>query len=174
VRVEQVNGAEAEPPAERPRFEELTAVWAEPAAGGGLPQGGRVAVTGADRSARLRKLAEGLPRESLTIILAGALPEDVTEWRRSFEGVPLAGGAFDRPLDEQAQAAEVAVELAKRVAERGEHAVVVVDSLDALPGAAARRVFGAGRKTEEAGTLTVIAAVESPELARLATAFVEG
>jgi hypothetical protein len=35
--------------------------------------------------------------------------------------------------------------------------VVVIDSLDALPPAAARRVFGSARATEEAGTLTVIA-----------------
>ena len=41
--------------------------------------------------------------------------------------------------------------------EAGRHAVVVLDSLDALPPAAARRVFGAARATEEAGTLTVIA-----------------
>jgi hypothetical protein len=36
---------------------------------------------------------------------------------------------------------------------------VLIDSLEALPAGARRRIFGAGRATEEGGTLTVIAAV---------------
>jgi transcription termination factor Rho len=71
--------------------------------------------------------------------------------------VTVAGGGFDRSVDEQAQAAESAIERGKRAVESGRHSVVVLDSLDALPPAAARRVFGAARATEEAGTLTVIA-----------------
>ena len=64
----------------------------------------------------------------------------------------------------------MAVERAKRVAERGGHAAVVVDSLEALPGPAVRRIFGAARNTEEAGSLTVIAATGiGPEPARHAT-----
>ena len=47
---------------------------------------------------------------------------------------------------------------------------MVIDGLDALAPAAARRVFGAARKTEEAGSLTVVAATGSGgELQRLAT-----
>jgi transcription termination factor Rho len=87
-------------------------------------------------------------------------PEEVTEWKRD-SAVTVAGGGFDRPVDEQAQAAESAVERGKRAAEAGRHAVVVIDSLDALPPAVARRVFGAARATEEAGTLTVIASTGS-------------
>jgi len=46
----------------------------------------------------------------------------------------------------------------------------VVDALDSLPNAVARRVFGAARKVEEGGSLTVIAAVgESSEPLRVAT-----
>lgn len=51
----------------------------------------------------------------------------------------------------------MAVERAKRAVERGQDAVVIVDSLDGLPAAATRRVFGAGRNTEEAGSLTIVA-----------------
>ena len=83
-------------------------------------------------------------------------PEEVTEWRRA-EGLNVAGGSFDRSPDAQAQAAELAVERAKRRAERGGHAAVLIDSLEALPPSARRRIFGAGRATEEGGTLTVIA-----------------
>jgi transcription termination factor Rho len=91
-------------------------------------------------------------------VLVGALPEEVTEWRRA-ESLDVAGGSFDRSPDAQAQAAELAVERAKRRVERGGHAVVLIDSLEALPAGARRRIFGAGRATEEGGTLTVIAAV---------------
>ena len=92
------------------------------------------------------------------MVLAGALPEEVTEWRRH-EGLAVSGGSFDRSPDAQAQAAELAVERAKRRVERGGHAVVLIDSLEALPAGARRRIFGAGRATEEGGTLTLIAAV---------------
>ena len=60
-------------------------------------------------------------------------------------------------MDEQAQAAEMAVERAKRTAESGRDAVIVIDGLDALPAGAGRRVFAAARNTEEAGSVTVIA-----------------
>ena len=63
----------------------------------------------------------------------------------------MVGGSFDRSPEPQAQAAELAVERAKRRVERGGHAAVVVDSLDALPPSARRRVFGAARATEEGG-----------------------
>jgi transcription termination factor Rho len=105
----------------------------------------------------------------IVVVLAGVRPEEVTEWKRA-EKVAVTGGGFDRPPDELAQIAEMAVERAKRIAERGGDAVVIVDGLDALAPAAARRVFGAARKTEEAGSVTVVAATgDAGELQRLAT-----
>ncbi len=68
------------------------------------------------------------------------------------------GGSFERSPEAQAQAAELAVERAKRLVERGGHAAVVIDALDALPPGVRRRLFGAARATEEGGTLTVVAA----------------
>ena len=91
------------------------------------------------------------------VLLIGARPEEVTEWRR-LDGLTVAGGAFDDPIDEQAQVADLAVERGKRIVERGGHAALVIDSLDALPPAAARRVFGAARCLEEGGSLTILAA----------------
>jgi transcription termination factor Rho len=103
------------------------------------------------------------------VVLAGVRPEELTEWRRE-TGITVAGGAFDGSTDEQAQVAEMAVERAKRAVEQGRDAVVVVDSLDSLPAGVARRVFGAARKAEEGGSLTVIAATgESTEPLRVAT-----
>jgi transcription termination factor Rho len=170
VRVDKVNGGDAEQPAERLRFEDLTPVFATQAltSPDGLDatpfgRGSRVAVGGPPGSGittLLRRMVLGLKAAhedlDVVVVLAGVRPEEVTEWKRD-SAVTVAGGGFDRPVDEQSQATESAIERGKRAAESGRHAVVVLDSLDALPPGVARRVFGAARATEEAGTLTVIA-----------------
>ena len=171
VRVESVNGSDAEPAEDRPWFADLTPVF--PTTKLNAPKelkdlpfglGSRVAIAGppgAGATTLLRDLAgelSGNEELAVQVVLVGALPEEVTEWRRA-DGLDVAGGAFDRSPDAQAQAAELAVERAKRRVERGGHAVVLIDSLEALPAGARRRIFGAGRATEEGGTLTVIAAV---------------
>jgi transcription termination factor Rho len=171
VRVETVNAAPAEPIEERPWFGELTPVFPSKrfdalSAVKGVPfgRGSRVAIAGPFgevATALLRELAESLSGSEdhgVEVVLVGALPEDVTEWR-SREGLSVSGGSFDRSPDAQAQAAELAVERAKRRVERGGHAVVLIDSLEALPAGARRRLFGAGRATEEGGTLTIVASV---------------
>jgi transcription termination factor Rho len=171
VRVESVNGGDAEPAEERPWFADLTPVFPTkklnaPKELKDLPfgLGSRVAIAGppgAGATTLLRNLAgelSGNEELAVQVVLVGALPEEVTEWRRA-DGLDVAGGAFDRSPDAQAQAAELAVERAKRRVERGGHAVVLIDSLEALPAGARRRIFGAGRATGEGGTLTVIAAV---------------
>jgi transcription termination factor Rho len=182
VRVDKVNAADAEPPAERARFEDGTPVfptaklpsvdWLESVPFG---RGSRVAVSGqagAGATTLLKQLVEVLnPLDDLdvVVVLAGVRPEEVTEWNR-WEGVSVAGGGFDKSIDEQAQIAELAVERAKRIVERGGHAAVVVDNLHSLPAGAARRVFGAARSIEGGGSLTVIAAVGiTPDVLRVAT-----
>jgi transcription termination factor Rho len=183
-----VNGAPAEPAEERAWFGELTAVFPTqklpaPKALKDVPygRGSRVAIAGllgANVTALLREIAQELSGDEelgVQVVLAGALPEDVTEWHRA-EGLAVTGGSFDRSPDAQAQAAELAVERAKRRVERGGHAVVLIDSLEGLPAGARRRVFGAGRATEEGGTLTVIATVggSSEELRWATTRVVVG
>ncbi|MGH2714832.1 MAG: Rho termination factor N-terminal domain-containing protein [Thermoleophilaceae bacterium] len=170
VRVETVNGADAEPPEERPWFGDLTPVFASsrlaaPAQFDAAPfgRGSRVAVggpPGAGATTLLlevaRTLAEQYPDINLQVVLAGVRPEEVGAWRDG--GQPVVGGSFERSPEAQAQAAELAVERAKRLVERGGHAAVVIDALDALPPSVRRRLFGAARATEEGGTLTVVAA----------------
>jgi transcription termination factor Rho len=182
VRIETVNGAPAEPVEERPWFGDLTPVFPShklnaPKSLKGAPigRGSRVAIAGppgAGATSLLRELAGELSGDSelgVQVVLAGVRPEEVTEWHR-VDGLQVAGGSFDRSPDAQAQAAELAVERAKRRVERGGHAVVLIDSLEALPAGARRRIFGAGRATEEGGTLTVIATVGGePEPLRWAT-----
>ncbi|MEA2474360.1 MAG: transcription termination factor Rho [Thermoleophilaceae bacterium] len=182
VRVESINGGSADPAPDRRRFEDGTPVFASeklPApkelASAPFGRGSRVAVGGPPGSGittLLRTVALELAKQDdidLTVVLAGVRPEEVTEWRRE-ESLRVVGGAFDRPVDEQSQAAEIAVERAKRRVESGGHAAIVLDSLDALPPAVARRLFGAARCLEEGGTLTVIASTGlAGEPQRLAT-----
>ena len=171
IRVDTVNGRPAEPPEERPAFADLTPVYPSerlegPAALEGVPfgRGSRVAIGGAPGTGAttlLREVAAALterhPEIELAVVLVSARPEEVTDWRRG-GSAPVYGGSFETSPEAQAQAAELAVERAKRTVERGGHAALVVDSLEALPPAAARRVFGAARNTEEGGSLTILAA----------------
>jgi transcription termination factor Rho len=104
----------------------------------------------------------------VTVVLAGVRPEELGDWNEI--GVTVAGGSFDGSPDEQAQAAELAAQRGRRAAEAGKDVAVVVDSLDALPPAVARRVFGAGRNAEGAGSLTIVASAGlSAEPHRMAT-----
>jgi transcription termination factor Rho len=169
VRVETVNGAAAEPPEERPWFGDLTPVFPSarlpaPSVFKAAPfgRGSRVLIAGppgAGATSVLREIATELAKlddTDLEVVLVGVRPEEVTDWRR-LEGLAVVGGSFERSPESQAQAAELAVERAKRRVERGGHAALLIDSLDALPMAAQRRIFGAARATEEGGTLTVVA-----------------
>jgi transcription termination factor Rho len=181
IRVATVNDGDAEPPEERPWFGDLTAVFpsARIDAPGSLRKvpfgrGSRVALggpPGAGASKLLHELAATLAQAGdidVQVVLAGVRPEEVGGWRSS--NLDVVGGSFERSSDAQAQAAELAIERAKRTVERGGHAAVIVDSLAALPGSAQRRVFGAARATAEGGTLTVIAATgDSQEALRWAT-----
>jgi transcription termination factor Rho len=183
VRIEAVNGAPAEPPAERLLFDDMTAVFAterlaapEELAATPFGKGSRVSVAGPPGSGAttvLRRivatLGEGEPDVQVVVVLAGARPEELGEWAQAVD-VPVVGGSFDQSPERQAEAASMAIERAKRAAERGQDAVVVLDSLESLPAGPARRAFGAARNTEEGGSLTVVAATGvSIEPARFAT-----
>ncbi len=182
IHVESVNGAPAEPPAERVPFDEAAAAYASerlaaPDELAAIPfgKGSRVAVVdppGAEAVALLRRMVAALrasdPDLSITVALTGVRPEDAAEWRRGEVGV--VGGGADGSAEAQSQAAELALERAKRIAERGGHAVLVVDSLEALAPDAGRRIFAAARRLEGAGSLTVIGTIAASDtLARLAT-----
>ncbi|HYH58328.1 MAG TPA: Rho termination factor N-terminal domain-containing protein [Thermoleophilaceae bacterium] len=177
VRVETVNGQPADETAERPLFDDLTPTFAaeplETVHGLTFGKGSRVAIggpPGAGATRLLREVTTALEGDlDVMVVLSGVRPEEVTDWRR-MEGLAIAGGGFDQPADALGQITEMAVERAKRIAERGADAVLVIDGLDALNPAVARRVFGAARNTEEAGSLTIVAATGSGgELQRLAT-----
>src|SRR5262249_4480354 len=126
-------------------------------------RGSRVTVTGpalAGKSEALRRIAATLSgREELevSVVRAGVRPQEAAEWAKGGRVEPIAAVHAGAAADAQAQAIERAVETAKRIAVRGGHAVLLIDSLDALAPAAARRTMAAARALVEGGSLTVIA-----------------
>ncbi|MFD0656746.1 transcription termination factor Rho [Thermocatellispora tengchongensis] len=118
------------------------------------------------------------PECHLMVVLVGERPEEVTEIRETVRG-EVAASTFDRPDRDHTAVAELAIERAKRLVERGRDVVVLLDSLTRLgraynnlaPGGRRilaggidaqallppRRFFGAARNVREGGSLTVIA-----------------
>jgi len=129
----------------------------------------------------LREIAEALsknyPEMHLMAVLIGERPEEVTEISRSLKG-EVAASHFDEPPLEQVRIAELALERAKRLVELGKDVFVLLDSITRLARAynmiapdsgrtlsggfsagaiyPAKKAFGAARKFEEGGSLTIL------------------
>jgi transcription termination factor Rho len=181
VRVDTINGKPADEVSEGTRFEDLPVIFpAERLALGSedptvnaiewltpFGKGSRVTVVGparAGKSEALRRIAAALAEQEgveLSVVLAGVRPEEVGEWQ-SGPAVPATAVTFAASADAQGQAVEQAVEQARRVAARGADAVVIVDSLEYLPPAVARRALAAARNIADGGSLTVIAVAPAP------------
>jgi len=182
IRIDTINDRPADEVAgEGTRFEDLTATfpdqrfelgsedptvkaieWLTP-----FGRGSRVVVTGPSQSGKTEALARlagalaGLEGVELSLVLAGARPEELTGWSQS--GLEPAGSALLGASSEaQAQAVEQALEPAKRIAARGGDAVLLVDSLEQLSPPAARRILGAARNVADGGSLTVVATSVAP------------
>jgi transcription termination factor Rho len=122
-------------------------------------------------------MAANHPEVHLMVILVGERPEEVTELRRSVRGEVISA-TFDQAAEEQTAVAELAIERAKRLVELGRDVVVLLDSITrlgraynlaapassrTLAGGVAvsalyppRKFLGAGRNTEEGGSLTLL------------------
>jgi transcription termination factor Rho len=168
VRVDTINGAPAEEVAEGTPYDELPCAypsvieWLTP-----IGRGSRVAITGralAGKTDTLRRLAAalaGVEGLELSLVLTGVRPEEAAEWKAG-SLAPTAALTLAAGADAQGQALERAVETAQRIAARGGHAVVLVDTLDAIAPAVARRAMAAARAIVDGGSLTVIATASSP------------
>jgi transcription termination factor Rho len=181
VRVDTINGRPADEVAEGTRFEDLPVAWpAERIELGSedptvkaiewltpFGKGSRVTIVGPPRAGKteaIRRLADALAgREGLevSVVLAGARPEEVAEWSAR-DSAPAAALGLAASPDAQAQAIEQAVEQGRRVAARGGDAVVLVDGLQYVQPAAARRVLAAARNLAEGGSLTIVATAPGP------------
>src|SRR4051794_22464289 len=182
VRVDTINGKPAEEVAEGTPFDELACTWPTErlALDGDDPtlraiewltpigRGSRVTITGgplAGKSEALRRIAGALAgREGLevSVVLAGVRPEEAADWTREGPVEPVAAVHAAAGADAHAQAIDRAVETAKRIAVRGGHAVLLIDSLDGLAPPAAPRAIAAARAIVDGGSLTVIAASTLP------------
>jgi transcription termination factor Rho len=182
IRVDTINGKPADEVAEGTPFDELKCAW--PAERLALDdddptlraiewltpigRGSRVTIFGpslAGKSEALRRIARALAgREELEVkvVLAGVRPEETAEWAQDGPVEPVASVHAGAGADAQAQAIDRAVETAKRIAVRGGHAVLLIDSLDGLGPAAARRAIAAARAIVDSGSLTVIATSALP------------
>jgi transcription termination factor Rho len=127
----------------------------------------------APRTALLKELAAQAagknPELTVVLVLLETRPEELTETRRA-SGVEVVGTTFEDDPGRHEQAAELALERAKRLVERGKDVLLLVDSItrlvraenkqqgwDAASIQKAKRFFGAGRAADEGGSLTIIA-----------------
>jgi transcription termination factor Rho len=122
-------------------------------------------------------ITENYPDILLMVALIGERPEEVTDMRRSVKGEVISS-TFDEPTENHTHVAEMALEIAKRQVETGRDVVILLDSITrlaraynlALPPSGRtlsggldpialyppKRFFGAARKIEEGGSLTII------------------
>ena len=136
----------------------------------------------AGKTTILQDIANAITRNNpechLMVVLVDERPEEVTDMQRSVKGEVIAS-TFDRPPSDHTQAAELAIERAKRLVEQGKDVVVLLDSITRLGRAynnaspasgrilsggvdstalyPPKRFLGAARNIEDGGSLTIIA-----------------
>jgi transcription termination factor Rho len=182
VRVDTINGQAADEVAEGTHFDDLPCTYPSERFELGsddptlkaieflapIGRGSRVTITGPSRSGKteaLRRLAGALAaRDGLdvSVVLAGARPEEIAAWKADGPLEPAASAGLAASSDTQGQTIERCVDTAKRLAARGGNAVVLIDSLDGVPPHLARRALAAARKIVDGGSLTIIAASTHP------------
>ena len=133
----------------------------------------------------LQKIANSIltnhPDAYVMVLLIDERPEEVTDMERSVKGptAEVISSTFDEPASRHIQVAEMVIEKAKRMVEFGKDVVILLDSITRLARAynteaphsgkiltggidasalqKPKRFFGAARKIEEAGSLTILA-----------------
>lgn len=123
-------------------------------------------------------IAANHPEVYLLILLIDERPEEVTDMSRSVNAEVIAS-TFDEPADRHVKVANIVLEKAKRMTECGHDVVILLDSITRLARAyntvspasgkvlsggvdanalhKPKRFFGAARKIENGGSLTILA-----------------
>jgi transcription termination factor Rho len=123
-------------------------------------------------------IASNHPEVYQIILLIDERPEEVTDMQRSVRGEVVAS-TFDEPADKHVKVANIVLEKAKRLVECGHDVVILLDSITRLARAyntvapasgkilsggidanalhKPKRFFGAARKIENGGSLSIIA-----------------
>ena len=201
VRIDSVNGGAGEGAKQRPEFSKLTPLYPNqrlrletssdrlttrvidlimP-----IGKGQRALIVSPPKAGKttiMQDIANAITRNNpechLMVVLVDERPEEVTDMQRSVKGEVIAS-TFDRPPSDHTQAAELAIERAKRLVEQGKDVVVLLDSITRLGRAynnaspasgrilsggvdstalyPPKRFLGAARNIEEGGSLTIIA-----------------
>jgi transcription termination factor Rho len=136
----------------------------------------------AGKTTVLKQIANGVSTNYqdvyLMVLLIGERPEEVTDMDRSVEAEVLSS-TFDEPVQSHVRVAEMGLERAKRLVEAQRDVVILLDSITRLTRAynltvpasgrtlsggidpaalyPPKHFFGAARKIEEGGSLTIIA-----------------
>jgi transcription termination factor Rho len=201
VRLDTVNGGPVEDAKKRPDFNKLTPLYPNqrlrlettpdrlttrvidlimP-----IGKGQRALIVSPPKAGKttiLQDIANGVAKNNpechLMVVLVDERPEEVTDMQRSVKGEVIAS-TFDRPPSDHTQAAELAIERAKRLVEQGKDVIVLLDSITRLGRAynnaspasgrilsggvdstalyPPKRFLGAARNIEDGGSLTIIA-----------------
>lgn len=139
----------------------------------------------AGKTILLQKMAQAVqanyPESYVIMLLIDERPEEVTDMERNVRGrnAEVISSTFDEPAARHLQVSEMVIEKAKRMVEYGVDVVIFLDSITRLARAwnsevphsgkilsggvdanalqKPKRFFGAARKVEEGGSLTIIA-----------------
>lgn len=154
VRVEGVNGLDADVARNRPNFDNLTPIFPNiqlklettqdnlstrlmdllsPVGRG--QRGLIVSPPKAGKTTLLKHIAQGItannPGVHLMVALIGERPEEVTDVKRSIDG-EVFSSTFDDPVEDHCRVAELALERAKRLVESGKDVAILLDSITRL------------------------------------------
>jgi transcription termination factor Rho len=124
-------------------------------------------------------IATNYPDAMPIVLLIDERPEEVTDMQRSIKRGEVISSTFDEPPERHVQVAEIVLEKAKRLVEHKKDVIVLLDSITRLARAynavmphsgkilsggidsnalqKPKRFFGAARKIEEGGSVTIIA-----------------
>jgi transcription termination factor Rho len=143
-----------------------------------------VAPPKAGKTILLKQIAHSLsannPNISLVVLLIDERPEEVTDFRRSVRGEVFASSS-DSDRESHVRLAQLVLDYTKRKVEAGQNVVLLIDSLTKMgrafnafqPGSGRtmsggvdiraleipKKIFGAARALENAGSLTIIATI---------------
>ncbi len=128
-----------------------------------------------------RAVLHNYPEAYVFILLIDERPEEVTDMEREIRGpqCEVISSTFDEPAQRHIQVAQMVIEKAKRMVESGTDVIVFLDSITRLARAhnsdgestgkllsggldagamqKPKAIFGSARKTEEGGSLTILA-----------------
>lgn len=142
-----------------------------------------VAPPKAGKTVLLKSVANSIetshPEVELIVLLVDERPEEVTDMKRSLKGGEVIYSTFDELPQHHVKVAEMVLARAQRLVEHGKDVVILLDSITRLaraynmvvpasgrtlsggldPGALhkPKKFFGAARKMEEGGSITILA-----------------